>query len=403
MPTPITYIFRFPRGEAVDRKTIRSSNVLHIVHKVFVLLVVTTILGAACAIKRPYTLTPASHATVSNNEALVLSGNDLLEITAAHYIQKNNILLRDNATLIIRNSSFEHRHDYSRQYHLRASDNASVIIENSDIASSSWLNWYFDGNSSLVLRNVKNPQSGIWHIFLASAWAKVDKVDQFWATMSDNVAFDVANTRETFIEFVYPARARVDEAFPDFMTEYVFPNAGESGINTKLRIKNSWARSWGITVNPGTDATIRDTHSLVVTFHITKPYNNATAEFSNLVVKHHEDQTWQVVNDDTRLRLINTKTERWSPIVSGNNILIVKNSEIADNAFSSGTAKVIYEQCVISFLQANEQVHMTIKDSVVEGDVVATGNSIIELINTRVDGKMVEKDNGRIIIIGKDS
>jgi hypothetical protein len=41
---------------------------------------------------------------------------------------------------------------------------------------------------------------------------------------------------------------------------------------------------------------------------------------------------------------------------------------------------------------------MTIKDSVVEGDVVATENSVIELINTQVQGKIVEKHNGRIIV-----
>ena len=221
--------------------------------------------------------------------------------------------------------------------------------------------------------------------------------------MVDNVVFDVADTDATFIEFVYPAKATMDETFPEFMTEYIFPNDGERGINTKLKIKNSRASSWGITVNPGTHATIRDTHSLVVTFHIGKPYNNATADFSSLLVKHHEDQTWQVANGDTRLRLINTKTERWSPIVSGNNTLIVKNSEIADNAFSFGDAKAFYENCSIAFLHANDRVHMMIKDSVIEGDVVATGNSLIELIDTKVEGKIVEKDSGRVIVTRKDS
>lgn len=398
MPKQTRYIFCFRRGEAVGRKTLRSSKALLIADKIFILLVAATVFSAACAIKRPYTLTPVSHATVSNNEPLVLSGNDLIEITDSHYIQKNNILLKDNATLIIRDSFFDHRHNHSFQYQLRAYDNASVIVENSVVRSGNWLNWYFDGNSSLVLRKVTNAESSIWHIFLASARAKVDKVDQFWATMSDNVVFDVANAQETFIEFVYPSRARVDEAFPDVMTEYVFPNESESDINTKLRIKNSRARSWGITVNRGTHATIRDTHSLVVTFHIGKPYNNVTADFSGLLVEHHEDRTWQVAGGDTRLRLINTKTERWSPIVSDNNTLIVKDSDISDNAFSFGNAKVIYERCVIGFLHANDQVHMMIKDSVVEGDVVATGNSVIELINTRVEGKIVKKDNGKIIV-----
>lgn len=40
---------------------------------------------------------------------------------------------------------------------------------------------------------------------------------------------------------------------------------------------------------------------------------------------------------------------------------------------------------------------MTIKDSTVEGDVVAENNGRITLINTKVGGKKVTKDNGKII------
>jgi hypothetical protein len=365
--------------------------------KIFlVLLLAKALFSAGCTLQSISKVTTLNHALVVNKEALVLSGHESLEMTNSHYTQNNNIILKDTATLIIRDSFFDHRHDYSFQYRLRAYDNASVVIENSTLRSSDWLNWFFDGHSSLVLRNVTNGQSTIWHVFQGYARATVDRTAKFGATMSDQVEFDIADTATTFIEFVFPPGSSVDEAFPAAMSDYSFPNDGERGIRTKLRIKNSRAWSWGITVNAGTSATIRDTHSLVVTFHLGKPYNNVTAEFSGLLPEHHEDQTWQI--RDTRLRLINTKTERWSPIVSGHNTLIVRDSAIADNAFSFDNANVVYDRCVISFLHGNDQVHMRIKDSVVEGDVVATGNSVIELINTRVEGKIVEKNNGRIIV-----
>jgi hypothetical protein len=363
-----------------------------------ILWLVGILLSAGCTPEVLYRANPLDDPAVANNEVLLLTGSDRLEINHSHYTQKNTIILKDDAQLIIRESLFEHLHDHSFQFQLRAYDNASIVVENSEIRSSKWLNWYFYDNSSLVLRDVKNHQSTIWHIFRRSARAKVHKADRFWATMNENAVFDIADTQGTFIEVVFPTHARVNEVFPRTMTDYTFPNDGEIGINTKLKIKNSRASSWGITINPRTNATIRDTHSLVVTFHIGEPYQNVTAEFSNLQVKHHKDQTWGVAGHDTSLRLIRTKTERWSPIVSGNNTLTVRDSELADNAFSSGTAKVIYENCVISFLHANDQVQMTIRDSVVEGDVVAAENSVIELINTRVDGKIVEKDNGKIIV-----
>ena len=362
-------------------------------------LLITTVFGTGCILGHRF----GGPTTLLNTEPIVLSGSQSLTIVDSHYVQHNSIVLKDDAALIIRGSFFEHRHDYSFQYHLKAYDNASVIIENSEVSSSEWLNWHFEGNTSLVLQNVNNQGSAIWHVFQASASAKVTKVDKFLATMVDNAVFDVEQTQATFIEFVYPVGATVDESFPQVMNVYTFPNKSDSGIKTRLTIKNSKALSWGITVNPESDVTIRDTHSLVVTFNIGAPFRNVTAEFSNLFVQYHDDKTWEIGRPDTRLRLINTKTERWSPIAAVNNTLIVKNSEIADNAFSFGDAKVVYENCMIAFLHANDQVHMRIKDSVVEGDVVATGNSVIELIDTRVDGKMVEKDNGRIIVVREDS
>jgi len=159
---------------SIGRTTASFNKPSQMVKKVFFALLLADVLfNAGCALKSTSTVITLNHATVVNKEALVLSGNDSLEIISSHYIQNNNIILRDNATLLIRNSSFEHRHDHSFQYQLRAYDNASVIIENSEIGSSDWLIWYFDRNSSLVLRNVKNHQSAIWHVFLASAFAQV--------------------------------------------------------------------------------------------------------------------------------------------------------------------------------------------------------------------------------------
>ena len=38
---------------------------------------------------------------------------------------------------------------------------------------------------------------------------------------------------------------------------------------------------------------------------------------------------------------------------------------------------------------------MQIKDSIVKGDVVAKEDSVIELINTKVNGRIIEKGNGK--------
>ena len=361
---------------------------------------------SGCIAKTPITLntsTPESSAVVRQEilsyEEIVLKGHDVLEIIDSDYVQHHNIILKDHAILIIDNSTFEHLHNYSFQYELRAYDQARVIVKNATIRSSAWLNWFFHDESSLVMEDVKNRHSAIWHAFMGSARAQVNWVDKFWATMNEQVVFDIANTAKTFIEVVYPVGAIVNEALPRSTTDYRFPNEGEQGIRSRLKMRNTQAAAWGITVNPGGQVTIEDTDDLVVTFHIAKPYRTITAEFSELRVKHYADQTWQVANGDIKLRLLNTRTRRWSPIVSGRNKLIVRDSDIADNAFSYGAATAIYEQCTIRFLRANDRVRMTIKDSVVQGDVVAKDNSRIRLINTRVSGQIVEEDNGKVDVI----
>lgn len=140
------------------------------------------------------------------------------------------------------------------------------------------------------------------------------------------------------------------------------------------------ALNWGITVNPGSRVTINDTDSLVVTFDIGEPLKNTTVTLEGLKETRYDDQTWQMA--DTTLRLKNVKTNCWSPIAGGTNTLILKNSELADNAFSSGNAKIVVENSTTSFLRAKDSVEMTIKNSVINGDVVARDNGTIHLINT---------------------
>jgi hypothetical protein len=40
---------------------------------------------------------------------------------------------------------------------------------------------------------------------------------------------------------------------------------------------------------------------------------------------------------------------------------------------------------------------MTVRDSLIYSDVIATDNSVITLINTQVRGKIVQEGNGRVI------
>ncbi|MBI2338219.1 hypothetical protein HYU95_03455 [Candidatus Daviesbacteria bacterium] len=333
---------------------------------------------------------------ITNEKPITLTGNQILEISDTHYIQKNDITLKDNAKLIIQNSFFEHLGDSSFQYWLKAYDNAQVIVENSKLRSSPWLNWNFYNSSSLTLLNVDQSESGIWHYFPDDAKVIV-KNASFHGTLDNNAQADIDGSKDTFIELVFLPGSVVDESLPKTTTgTYTFPNQNDKlPGKMKLSLTNSTTPNWGITVTEEDKVTIRDTENLTVTFSFGYKFINETIELSDLKVKKYNDQTWNF--KDTYLRLINTKTNKWSPIVGVDNTLIIKNSELADNAFSNTRAKIIIEDSTAQFLRAKDSVQMTVKNSTVEGDVVAEDNGRITLVNTKIGGQQVQKGNGQVI------
>jgi hypothetical protein len=332
--------------------------------------------------------------SVASNEPLVIQGNEKFEITDTHYVQRNNIILKDNARLVIRDSLFEHRQNYSFEYTLEAQDNAQLIVENSLIRSSAWLNWNFRDNASLEYYHVRQTFSDIWHSFTGRAKGTITN-SKFHGTLGEEATVAIENSPSTFLELVFPVGAVVDEEFPEKVTDYSFPGANDQHIGLSLLLKNSSADSWGITVNPDSVVTIRKTSPLIVTLAVGPPWDGVTAELDNLRSTFYADQTWRIEN--TVLRLIETTTGKWSPIVGGNNTLVIKNSELSDNAFSWGTAKLQIERSTLSFLRAKDSVGITVRDSIIKGDAVAVDNGTITLINTKVTGKVVEEGNGQVI------
>lgn len=333
---------------------------------------------------------------IISDKPITLTGNQVLEINDTHYIQKNDITLKDNAKIIIRNSFFEHLGDSSFKYWLNAYDNAQVIVEDSKIKSTPWLNWNFYNSSSLNLLNVDQSQSGIWHYFPDTSKVST-KNSNFKGTLANDTQADIDNSKDTFIELVFLPGSVIDEHLPKTTTgTFTFPNQNDklSG-KMKLTLKNSTASNWGITVTEEDKVTIRDTENLTVTFSFGYKFIDETIELSDLKVKKYADQTWNF--KDTYLRLINTKTNKWSPIVGVDNTLIIKNSELADNAFSNTRAKIIIEDSTAQFLRAKDSVQMTVKNSTVEGDVVAEDNGRITLVNTKIGGQQVQKGNGQVI------
>lgn len=330
---------------------------------------------------------------------IILAGTQSMVISN-NLAFKNNIVLRDDAVLIIRNATFSHLSDFSGQYQLQAYDRSRVIIENATIKSSLWTHWRFEQDSSLQMINVVNDESFIWSGFQDRAKAVALGVSKFWGTVADGSSFIVDGAQSTFIETVFSPGSTVNESYPKTIgaAGYAFPNAGDAGALPRLDLKNVTATQWGITYVPGTAVIIADSDPVTVTFRIDRQFTGLTAEFSNLRAQLYTDSTW--TTGDATLRLVNTKTALWSPgTLANDSTLIIRDSDLADVALGGGNSTVIISNSTITFLRANNSQRFTVTGSTVNGDVVATGNSVITLIGTRVTGQIVRQDNGQISIM----
>jgi hypothetical protein len=363
------------------------------------LLVSGILLAAACQTASAQSI--RTRPATFNDAPIVLSGSDTLVIEDADYTIKNTITLRGSSTLIIRNSTFTHAADVSGQYALWAYDKSRVIIENSTLKTiRPFTDWHFLDDASLQMSNVNNMQSTAWSGFQQRAHATAVNVARFFGTVSDQATFDVDRATEAFIETVYPPGATVDEHFPSAVgaAPYQFPNDGEQGVAVNVHLTNIGSAKWGITYVPEDNITISDTDSLVVTFNIPQTYSGLTARFDNVRAQRYADQTWTTGNATLHLR--NTTTERWSPIVSGDNTLVITNSDLADNYGSYGHATVSVADSSMTYVRTNDFVRFTIDRTFIAGDAVAGGNSILTLTDSAVGGRVVAEDRGVIVATG---
>ena len=114
-----------------------------------------------------------------------------------------------------------------------------------------------------------------------------------------------------------------------------------------------------------------------------------------LARKLYADQEWQI--GDAKLRLINTKTYGWEPNVWEDNTLTIKNSDFSGSSVNGGGGIYIIDNVTADGpMRTNEKVQMTIKNSIIKGDVIAADDSKITLVNTTVKGRIIQEGNGMV-------
>ncbi|MBR9676541.1 hypothetical protein GOV04_00175 [Candidatus Woesearchaeota archaeon] len=336
---------------------------------------------------------------IINEQPLSLRSSQKLEIIDTHYVLDNDLIIDDNAQLIIKNSIFEHRQSYARQHSLKASESAQVIIENSKILTNckGSLNWEFFDDSKLIAKNVIMPSCNTWNFFTNTASANIEGWDFFGATFCESSSATINNSNDMELELCYPHGTTLDISLPTNITSFVFNNVKARGVESNIAITESTVDGWGVTVGPGDDITIRDTESVTISIIVGAPLEKETVLLTDLNQKLYTDKTYNMVY--SKLRLVNTGVYGWEPNVFGNeNTLIITNSNFTGPTINSGNSKQIIENSYMQTVQTYEEVRIVVQDSVIYGDVISHDKSAVALYNTQVLGQLYEEDSSRIIV-----
>jgi hypothetical protein len=131
-----------------------------------------------------------------------------------------------------------------------------------------------------------------------------------------------------------------------------------------------------------------------------------TVVFEGLDRKLYDDETFEVV--DAKLRLVNVDIYGWEVNVWGGNTLIVRDSNFSGATLNGGDSVEVIENSVLDLVRGHEQVEITVRSSVIKGDVIATQDSVITLIDSVVErdgdegGDVFAVDNGRVVLINTE-
>jgi len=149
---------------------------------------------------------------------IVLSGDDVLEITDTHFLHRGDIKLSGNAKLIITDSILEHVKDFSFENELTATENAEVIVNNSGIGTSCTgsFNWAFFDNAKLTVNGMDPTltQCNTWNFMSGSSVIDVTAWRTFSGTVCDQTSVEVRDSHQMEIELCMPWPTVMDTELP---------------------------------------------------------------------------------------------------------------------------------------------------------------------------------------------
>lgn len=255
---------------------------------------------------------------VESDDDIILSEGDRLVIEDTLFVHRGDIRLSGNATLIIKNSMISHDQNDGAQKTFEASDQSSVSIENSGIGvnCASSFTWSFIDNSSLIVNGVDPTEAGCatHNIIGGESEVSIFGWDTFSGAICDSANVYIANSESLSLKLCFPTAARVNTSLPSQADQFQFGSDPTNNIGFSLKLSNVSVDGWKISVLPGSEITLFDSHAVTINIAINQPAQDETTILSELIPGEYSDQFWQI-GPDAALRLVRTSVVGWEIIV----------------------------------------------------------------------------------------
>jgi len=365
------------------------------------------------------TLTLTQDTTVTGDIVIMQQGT--LVVDGVTLRLDGNIIVVDSGTFDMVGGTLAFQSVYRYQHGFSVSGSGTVRLSNASVTSNGHnLNAGFSESSRFELTDTTFA-SGITTALFQDASADVNGSNPLEWVLQDNGSLRIAHNNGPFIFWpIFPDGSTADISFPDgnhvddFSLSDADPNVNGLGVSISLTdVGQVW---WGLMLRSGADVTVRDSTMRTTGIIVDEGGDETITGLVN--GQSYTDQTFSLAG--STYRLINSSVETWNVYAWGADTLSMDNClfgelgvlDVTDTTLThclidgtggylftdSETQTSLITSTLLSDTIANGQsLQLFVYSAIVNGDVIATDESIIFLVNTTTDRTPMARDSGLVV------
>ncbi len=366
---------------------------------------------------------PVDESLVLNEDQLIFGdilvmNQGRLTISGCRIRLEGNILVVHDGAFQVTDATLAFQSGYRYQHSIFGANNATVSLTQSQVTSNGYnMEATFTDQAQFVITDTEF-ESGLTTGLVGSAEADVQRSNPLEWVLDENSRLSISDNEGPFIFWpAFPDGSVADLTFPDGDDVASFEISSDdpdiSGLNLSMSLENLSNVWWGLMLRSGADVTVRDSVMRTTGFILDQ---GAETTITGLV----NGQTYvdtEIPVEGLRYRLVNTRVDTWNVYGWGTTNLEMNNCLFGElgvldrtdaslaNCLIDGTGGYLFTgsdtetMLVFSALTsdtiANEQsIQVFAYSSILNGDIVATNQSIILLLNTVTERVPQARDAG---------